>query len=172
MTATPKSGFAQRAKEKLAARASAAAASALEPGEQILTGARVQSGVSQWWILLSNYARFFQKYYYLMLTDRRLVFCKLSFWTGRPSAVKIATPRDQVRVTDYAPGVVWATFRLSYPGRDKPMKLRAPRPWRPEIEFLVGALGAGPAAGQPIPGPKAMPGTLPDGSQIGGPAPG
>ena len=139
---TPKPGLVQRGKEKQASRAAAAIAPTLEPGEQILTGARVQSGISQWWVLLSEYARLFQRWYYLAVTDRRLIFCALSFWTGRPKSVKIAVPREQVRVTDYRPGVTWTSFRLSFPGRDKPMRIRTPRVWRPEVEAVLSALGA------------------------------
>jgi len=139
---TPKPGLVERGKEKVAGRAAAVIAPGLEPGERILIGARVQSGISQWWVLLSAYARLFQRWYYLALTDRRLIFCAISFWTGRPVAVKIVVPREQLRVVDYQPGTMWTSFRLSFPGREKPMRVRAPRAYRSEVEQILGALGA------------------------------
>jgi hypothetical protein len=170
---TPKPGLAQRGKERMAGRAAAVIAPALEPGERILIGARVQSGISQWWVLLSAYARLFQRWYYLVLTDRRLIFCGISFWTGRPTAIKIVTPREQARVTDFRPGAVWTSFRVGFPGRDKPLRIRAPRVYRPEVESMLSALGAGDpaAAGGLGPSYGTPPGALPDGTELGGPAP-
>ncbi len=170
---TPRPGLVQRGKEKAAGRAAAVIGPALEPDERILTGARVQGGISQWWVLLSSYARLFQRWYYLVLTDRRVIFCKISFWTGRPAAVSIVVPREQARVTDYRPGRTWTSFRLSYPGRDKPMRIRAPRAWRPEVDSVLSALGAADpaAAGGLGPSYGVTPHTAqPDGTEFGGPA--
>jgi hypothetical protein len=141
---TPKPSLAQRGKDKVAGRAAAVIASALQPDERILAGARVQSGVSQWWILLSDYVRLVQRWYYMALTDRQVIFCGLSFWTGKPTKVKIAAFREQVRVTDYRPGTLMGSFLFSYPGRDRPMRIRTPRVWRPEVESILSALGADP----------------------------
>ncbi|HEY2575522.1 MAG TPA: hypothetical protein VGI74_04375 [Streptosporangiaceae bacterium] len=161
-----KPGFYQRGKDKTAQRAAPVIAAALGPSEQVLTGARVESGVSRWWLLLSSYAAFLRKYYYMALTDYHVVLCRNSFWTGRPRRVESATPRDQVRVTSYKQGVVFGSFRYAYPGRNKPMLIRVHRIYRPEIESMLGQLGVF------SPGYGAVPAALPDGSVYGGPPPG
>jgi hypothetical protein len=142
----PKAGYYQRGKDRTAARASAVVESALEPGEQMLMGSRVHSGPSDWWRLIPRvgaFIRFFQRHYFMVLTDRRVIFCGLSYWTARPKNIKAVVPRGQVQVSDYKPGTVWPSFRLGYPGRNKPMKLRAGRVWRPEVEQILGVLGFG-----------------------------
>jgi hypothetical protein len=95
------------------------------------------------------FVRFFQRHYYMVLSDRRVIFCGLSYWTARPRNIKVVVPRGQVQVSDYKPGTVWPSFRIGYPGRNKPMKLRAHRAYRPEVEQILGALGFG---GGPQPG--------------------
>jgi hypothetical protein len=132
----------------------------------VQAGARVESGISRWWLLLSSYAAFLRKYYYMALTNHHVVLCRNSFWTGRPRRMESATPRDQVRVTRYKPGVVFGSFRYAYPGRNKPLLIRVHRIYRPEIEFMLGQLGAF------SPGYGSAPAALPDGSVYGGPPPG
>jgi hypothetical protein len=148
----PKRGMYQRSKDRTAARASAVVEAHLEPGEQMLLGSRVHSGPSDWWRLIPRvgaFVRFFQRHYYMVLSDRRVIFCGLSYWTARPKRIKAVVQRGQVQVSDYKPGTVWPSFRIGYPGRNKPMKLRAHRVYRPEVEQILGALGFG---GPPQPG--------------------
>jgi hypothetical protein len=152
-----KPGMAERAKAKIAERANAVIVASLGPDEHVRTGARVQAGASQWWILLSTYVRFFQHHYYMALTGRNVVLCGLSVWTGRPAKVKIVTPRDQVRVAGYQPGPVFASFRYLIPDRKKPMRIRVGRGWRPEIEALLTELGALAPAPTAAPAPAAAP---------------
>lgn len=160
-----KPGIYQRGKDKTAGRAAPVIAAALGPSERVLVGARVESGISRWWLLLSSYAAFLRKYYYMALTDYHVVLCRNSFWTGRPRRVESSTPRDQVQVASYKPGVVFGSFRYSYPGRKKPMLIRVHRIYRPEIESMLGQLGVF------SPGYGAAPTALPDGSVYGGPPP-
>src|SRR5487761_1586166 len=156
-----KAGYYQRAKDKTAARAAPVIAAALGPSERILAGARVESGLSQWWLFVSTWLVLLKKYYYMALTEHHLVLCRLSKWTGRPTRVESAIPRDQVRAGDYKPGVVFGTFMFLFPGRTKPSRVRVHRIFRPEIESILGQLGVlGPAPGQgPVygPGPGARP---------------
>jgi len=164
-----KAGFYQRAKEKTAARAAPVIAAALGPSERILVGARVEKGLSQWWGLLSTWLVLLRKYYYMVLTDHHVVLCHLSVFTGRPTKVNFVIPRDQVRMGDYKPGVVYGTFLFLLPGRSKPSKLRVHRIFRPEMETILGGLGIlGPAPGQ-APGYGPGPGALPDGTVFGPP---
>src|SRR5487761_1369326 len=164
-----KAGYYQRAKDKTAARAAPVIAAALGPSERILAGARVESGLSQWWLFVSTWLVLLKKYYYMALTEHHLVLCRLSKWTGRPTRGESAIPRDQVRAGDYKPGVVFGTFMFLFPGRTKPSRVRVHRIFRPEIESILGRLGVlGPAPGQgPVYGPG--PGALPDGTVFGPP---
>jgi hypothetical protein len=151
----PKAGIVQRRKDRTSGRANAVVQAHLEPGEHMLLGARVHTGPSDWWRLVPRFGelvRFFQRHYFLVLTDRRAIFCRLSIWTARPKNVKLAVPSGQVQVSDYKPGTMYPSFRLHHPGRNKPMKLRSQRAWRPEVEQLLGRLMAGSQAGLPAPG--------------------
>jgi hypothetical protein len=39
-------------------------------------------------------------YYYVALTDRRLIFMNASFWTSRPKGLAWADPSDSVTISD------------------------------------------------------------------------
>jgi hypothetical protein len=140
--------FTERAKARTIQRAEAVMANSGYP-ERVLVGARVQSGPSQWWSLLSAYATFFRKYYFIGVTERNVVLCGISRWTGRPKSVKFITPRDQVQLTDYIQSGVWDSFRYMTPQRNKPLKLRFSRAYRREVEAIFGAVNSGamPAVG-------------------------
>jgi|SRR5579875_65844 len=145
-----KQSLAQRGKNRTAERAAPLVMAALGPSERILVGARVESGLSMWWQMLSSWVVFFRKYYYMVLTDHHVVMVRNSKWSGRPKTVESATPRGQVSISDFRPGVVFSTFKFGYPGRDKPMRLRVHRIFRPEIDSLLGQVGAfGLGPGQP-----------------------
>jgi hypothetical protein len=144
-----KPSLAQRGKDRTAERAAPIIAAAV-PAEQVLVGARAESGLSTWWMLLSTYLAFLRHYWYLALTDHHVVLCRVSRWSGRPKDVESATPRGQVQVADYQQGTLFSTFRYSYPGRDKPLRMRVHRIYRQEIESMLGQLGAfGLGPGQP-----------------------
>ena len=149
----PRAGATQRSKDRTAGRAQAVIAAHLEPGEQPLVGARMHTGPSDWWRLIPRvgaFVRFFQRHYFVVHTDRRLIFCGLSYWTGRPKNVKIMVPNSRAEVSDYRPGKLHGSFRFSYPDRKKPMTVRLGRVWRAEVEQLLASLSVG-APGQPIP---------------------
>jgi hypothetical protein len=162
-----KGSVAVRAKKKATQRAQEFIATAPVPQEQIRAGASVISGLSRRWTFLSPNSRLLGRPYYLALTDRHVLFCWLSIWTGRPRQVKYVVPREQVRISQYRPGMQMGRFRCQVPGREKPMTIRFYRMWRPEIEYLLGQIGvtdAAPAPGmvpgpQPGPAPGQAPGT-------------
>jgi len=131
-----------RAKQKISERAREFIASAPVPQEPILSGVQVISGVSRRWALLSPSIRMFGRPYYVVLTERHVLFCSMSAWTGKPREIQIVAPREQVRVTGARLGGQMGWFTCQVPGRDKPMTLRFYRFWRPEVEALLGALGA------------------------------
>ena len=146
-----KPSLAQKNKDKTAALAAPLVETALGPSERILVGARVENRASHWWMLLSSFATLFSTYYFMVLTDHHVVLLGCSRWSQQPQQVDSVTPRDQVRVTDYAPGSLVSTFRYADPTRDKPMKLRVYRVYKPEAESMLsqlGAFGLGPGPGQ------------------------
>lgn len=132
----------EKAKARALQRAEAALAASGYP-DSVLVGVRAESGPSGWWVLLSTYITLFRKYYYLALTERSVALLGLSFWTGKPTSVKSVTPREQVSITDFAPGAVWGSLRLMTPERKKPLKLRFARVYRREAESIAGALPSG-----------------------------
>lgn len=136
-----KPSLAQRGKDRTAERAAPLIAAAL-PAEQVLVGARAESGASGWWMLLSTYLTFLRNYWYIALTGHHVVLVQVSRWSGKPQDVAAVTPRSEVQVTNYQPGPLFSTFRYGYPGRGKPLRMRVNRTCRPEIESLLGQLGA------------------------------
>ena len=134
------------------ARAAPLIAAALGPSERILAGAKVDSAKNLWLMYLPVASVPCTKHHYLVLTDYHLVFCKIPWWTGRPTEVEFAVPRDQVRISNYRRGDTRVLFDFVFPGRDKPSPVRALRVFRPEIESMLGQLGVlRPAPGQPYP---------------------
>jgi hypothetical protein len=76
----------------------------LEPGEQVLGGAYGVSGPNPLWaqglLGLAGFLIFGMRYYYVALTDRRLIFLNASFWTSRPKGFAWADPRDSITISD------------------------------------------------------------------------
>ena len=68
----------------------------LEPGERVLGGAYGVSGPNPLWaqglLGLAGFLLFGMRYYYVALTDRRLIFMNASFWTSRPQGFCAVRP--------------------------------------------------------------------------------
>jgi hypothetical protein len=45
------------------------------------------------WALLSPSTRMFGRPYYVALTERHVLFCWMSAWTGKPREIPIVAPR-------------------------------------------------------------------------------
>src|SRR5437867_4765269 len=77
----------------------------LEPGEQIVAESAVVSGPSPWLAQglfgLIGILLFGVRWYFMVVTDRRVLFHKMSMWTGRPGG-----------------GVAWADRRGAVGGWD------------------------------------------------------
>jgi hypothetical protein len=146
-----KQSLGDRAKQKVTRRAQEFLATAPVPQEPMRAGASVISGISRGWMFLSPHSRLLGRPYYVALTDRHVLFCWLSIWTGRPREVKYVVPRQQVRITQYRPGVQMGRFQCEVPGREKPMTIRFYRVWRPEVEYLVGLIGMADVVEPPYP---------------------
>jgi hypothetical protein len=117
----------------------------LEPGEQLITGAWCVQGPSPLWVsglfgligmVIANV-----RYYYVWVTDRRVVFIKGSFWTARPTGLGWSDLRSAVRMADPSPAATWSWFRYHRPAGGKPLRLNFGRPWRDEFAQITGELG-------------------------------
>ncbi|HJP66612.1 MAG TPA: hypothetical protein VKA30_09955 [Actinomycetota bacterium] len=117
----------------------------LEPGEQVQAETLTQSGPSPWltgligWLfMLVAGARF----YFIVLTDRRVLFLKASLLSGRPRGLAWADPRGAVRISDVQLGnTLWSKFRYARP-EGKELRLNIHRIWRSDAQELVQALTA------------------------------
>jgi hypothetical protein len=123
----------------------------LEPGEQVLTGAWCVQGPSPLWVSglfgLVGMVIADVRYYYLWVTDRRVIFMKGSFWTARPTGFAWSDLRSAVAVSEVTPAATWSWLRYRRPAGGKPIRLNFGRPWRDEFAQITATLsGSAPPA--------------------------
>lgn len=141
-------------KEKIKEQFGAAIAPALEPGEQVRAGVFCQSGPTPWltgaigiWLMLLMGMR----YYFIAVSDRRMLFFRGSLWTVRPKGgLEWADPLGAGQVTDVeATAKLWSHFKYQRPGVEKPIRFNVHRIWRTELQEVVGAMAQPPAPAIP-----------------------
>jgi hypothetical protein len=119
--------------------------SELEPGEQLLAGGWCASGPSPIWLnglfglvgmVVANV-----RYYFVWVTDRRVIFMKASMMSARPKGVAWSDLRSAAHVTDVKPAATWSWFKYHRPAGGKPIRLNFPRPWREDFATMTSALG-------------------------------
>ncbi len=120
----------------------------LEPGEQVQSGAYLVSGPSPMWVAgllgLIGILLFNVRYYYLAVTDRRVIFYAASFWSSRPKGFAWADPRGSVAISDVVTDAkLWNHMLFSRPGAAKPLRLNVHAFWREEMKGVVAALTHG-----------------------------
>lgn len=137
----------------------------LEPGEQLVAGAYCGSGPNP--LLLTGLFGLIGmlvagvRYYFVWVTDRRVIFMSASMMTARPKgSVAWSDPRSSVSLSDVTPAATWSWFRYHRPGVDKPIRLNFARPWRDDFAQMTSSLTGGapeapaaPAAPAPPPPP-------------------
>jgi len=105
--------MANRLAEKSRARAREAVAGRLEPGEEIEVLLFGMTRPSLWLdFLISPLLAVFQRSWYVVLTDRRVLVVPLDRWSGRPTGVEWDEPRAGVRVDRYKRGVLMGKLFL------------------------------------------------------------
>lgn len=129
----------------------------LEPGERIVAESAVVSGPSPWLAQglfgIIGILLFGVRWYFLAVTDRRVVFVKMSLWTGRPRGFAWADPRVSVGVSDVeVTATVWSHFLYRRPDV-KDLRLNVHRFWREDGQAVVAALGSPVPAQVPPPPP-------------------
>jgi hypothetical protein len=120
----------------------------LEPGEQLQAQTFSLSGPSPWLIGIFGWLFMLllgQRYYFIVVTDRRVLFMKGSLWTGRPKGLAWADPRSAIQIHDVdVNNTVWSKFRYRRPdGKD--MRINIHRIWREDGQAVVAALSGQPA---------------------------
>jgi hypothetical protein len=119
----------------------------LEPGEQVEAGFLTVSGPSPWLTaglfgylgMLATGAR----WYFVTLTDRRVIFMKVSMASGRPAGLAWTDPRTAVSLSDAKlDGSVWSRAKYQRP-EAKPLRLNIQRFWREEAREFAERLGGG-----------------------------
>jgi len=132
----------QRAKVKQ--RFHAAIQALLEPGEQVLAETRCQSGPSPWLtrplgLLLAIHMG--MRPYFIVVTDRRILFMRVSLVTGRPKGLAWADPKAGAQFHDTHLGnVVWSkTYYRRPDGED--IRLNIHRFWLEDGQSVVAAVG-------------------------------
>jgi len=132
-------------KEKVKQQFTEAVAGVLEPGEQLQAGAYGPSGPNPFFAAglfgVLGMLLFGVRYYYVAVTDRRVVFLKSSFWTARPAGFGWADPRGSVTISEVETDAkLWN--HLKYAGSSgKTMRMNFHVWWRDETKQLVAALG-------------------------------
>ncbi len=116
----------------------------LEPGEQVVAGAYTVSGPTPFLAgLVGIVGMLFMgmRYYFMAVTDRRVVFLKASMMTVRPKGLAWADPRSAVAISDVnATASVWGHLRYTR-ADGKTIRLNFQRFWRDEMQQVVAALG-------------------------------
>ena len=117
----------------------------LEPGEQVQAGTYLISGPSPMWVAgifgLIGMLVYNVRYYYLAVTDRRVIFYGASFWRSRPTAVAWADPRATVSISNAVTDAkLWNSMFYLRPGLGKPLRLNVHALWREEMKAVVAAL--------------------------------
>jgi hypothetical protein len=130
-------------KETIKKQLDEALPSMLEPGEKVEAGVNTIVGPSPWLStgLLGLIGQFLIKYYYVVVTDRRVLFVRMSRLSMRPLDLASAAPLSSVSVTQYKPASLWSVLKIDT-GAGKEMRLNVHRIWRDELEPVAAALGA------------------------------
>src|SRR5205823_10919902 len=104
-----------------------------------------------------------QRYYFIVVTDRRVVFMKASMFTGRPKGLAWADPRGAAQISDVdLDNAVWSKFRYRRP-EGKEVRINVHRFWREDGQQVVAVLQGQAAPAQLPPQPQ-----VPQAPQQGG----
>ena len=112
----------------------------LEPGDQVLGGVYGVSGPNPLWaqglLGLAGFLIFGMRYYYVALTDRRLIFMNASFWSSRPKGLAWSDPRDSITISDLqTDNKLWNWCKISSPTRQN-LRMNVHAFWRPELKAM------------------------------------
>ena len=148
-------------KDKIKQQFAAAVEPMLEPGEELREGFYCQTGPNPWWlgaIGIGVMLLFGLRYYFIGVTDRRILWVKGSFWSARPKGLAWADPVGQPSITAVVSDAkLWNSFRYTRSGGKK-LRVNVHRFWRDELRRALDAM-ASPSQGSAAPPPPPMPPT-------------
>jgi hypothetical protein len=130
-----------------------ALAPVLEPGEHVRAGAYAVSGPSPWLTGAIGIVLMLvlgMRYYYLAVTDRRVLFMRASLLSQRSKGLAFAYPVSSVSITGPTVATLWSNFRLQ-PPQGKPIRLNFHKIWRDEMQHVARAIQSAPRS-QAAPG--------------------
>ena len=85
---------------------------------------------------LAGFLIFGMRYYYVALTDRRLIFLNASFWTSRPKGFAWADPRESITTSDLqTDNKLWNWSKISSPTKQN-LRMNFHAFWRPELKAM------------------------------------
>lgn len=133
-------------KETIQRQFNEALAPVLEPGEQVQAGCYAVSGpnpmLSQGLLGLIGMFIFNMRWYYVAVTDRRVIFMKASLLTSRPTGLGWTDPRSSVSLSDVQlTAAVWGHFRYASASKQAPFRLNVHRFWLDQGREIVSVLG-------------------------------
>ena len=134
----------------------------LEPGESLRGGFYCQTGPSPWWfgaigvlIMLALGLR----YYFIAVTDRRIVWMKASFFSARPKSLAWADPLGSAAISNVvANAKLWNVFTYQRPGQ-KQLRVNVNRYWADELRDALATMQG--AVAPPNPAPAQAPPSIP-----------
>lgn len=132
-------------KETVKAQFDQAVRSVLLPGEIVQTGAAAVTGPNPLWsqglLGLVGLLLFGVRYHFVFLTDRRVIFMKMSMMSSRPQGLTWSDDRSAASVSDVRNAATWSSFQYQRPAGGKPVRLNFARPWREEFTAIAEGLG-------------------------------
>ncbi|MCA1834523.1 MAG: hypothetical protein ABR600_11930 [Actinomycetota bacterium] len=137
-------------RERVKQAMDAVIASRLEPGETIQAEVLCLKGPNPWLTagILGLIGWLLTKYYYVVVTEKRVLFERSTFWWGnRPKGLESTDPRSSVSLIEHKPGNVWGHFTIKRADGSE-WKLWVHRFWRDDGDKVAQVLGqTAPAAG-------------------------
>lgn len=116
----------------------------LEPGERVETCTLAQSGPTPWLtgavgILMMLVLG--MRYYFIAVTDRRVLFMRASLMTVKPNGIAWADQRGAGRVFEIdADASLWNHFKYERPGDGEVTRFNVHRIWRDELRGVLSAM--------------------------------
>ena len=133
----------------------AAIARVLEPGEQVRAGTLTQAGPTPWLTGAIGIVLMLvlgMRYYFVAVTDRRVIFFGASLMTVKPTKLGWADPIGAGTLTDVdADAALWSHFKYQRPGDTKATRLNVHRMWRDELHQVLSAMTSGGSLPAPPP---------------------
>jgi hypothetical protein len=135
-------------KTKVKEQMDAAMGSMLEPGEHQIVAVRTIAGPSPWLAegFLGLLWQFLVKYYYVVVTERRVLFIQYSRMTGRPKKLAFAEQRGPGLLVGQKVSTLWSWFKVHSSTLNKTVRLNVDRYWREEMTQVLAELERTPAA--------------------------